>query len=296
MDTPPIINGVKTWQLASWTEYYNLIAAQFSNSPAYIFRGHADATWQIKSTLDRLECKYPTHPNFWGHNPTDFNCSPASRAEHLLAFRQSMRGRVGVMAAPVDDDECWALAQHHGLATPMLDWTLSPFVALFFAFEQPTTIDNRVVLAVSTSVIKEKHTEADPAPLPFIPYNEASYRLLAQAGLFLKMPKNTELEAYVKSHFVDESSSSNNHAREVLIKIQIKNSEQDRKDCLKMLNKMNINRMSLFPDPDGAAAYINALWEIDFDTSLGYISAPYRTCPYIKKVIQPYKEDDEGKA
>jgi hypothetical protein len=34
---------------------------------------------------------------------------------------------------------------------------------------------------------------------------------------------------------------------------------------------MNINRMSLFPDPDRAAAYINALWEIDFDTSLGYI-------------------------
>ena len=83
------------------------------------------------------------------------------------------------------------------------------------------------------------------------------------------MPERTELEEYVRSHFNNESSDSTPHARAVLIKIQIKNG--DRKNCLKMLNKMNINRMSLFPDPDGAAAYINALWEIDIDTSLGYI-------------------------
>jgi hypothetical protein len=180
-----------------------------------------------------------------------------------------MLGRPGVVAPPSDDDECWALAQHHGLATPMLDWTLSPFVALFFAFEQPADVPNRIVLAVSTSVIDEKDTEGDRAPRPFLPNSAASYRLLAQAGLFLRMPAKTELESYVRSHFAEESTSTSLHARDVLIRIQIKN--EGRMDCLKMLNKMNINRMSLFPDPDGAAAYINALWETNFDTSLGYI-------------------------
>jgi hypothetical protein len=34
---------------------------------------------------------------------------------------------------------------------------------------------------------------------------------------------------------------------------------------------MNINRMSLFSDLDGAARYVNSLWEIDFDTALGYL-------------------------
>ncbi len=39
-----------------------------------------------------------------------------------------------------------------------------------------------------------------------------------------------------------------------------------------MLNKMSINRRSLFPDLDGVGRYINSLWELGFDTLLGRIS------------------------
>ena len=46
---------------------------------------------------------------------------------------------------------------------------------------------------------------------------------------------------------------------------------KDRKECLKNLNKMNINSMSLFPDLDGASRYINNLWELDGDTILGRV-------------------------
>lgn len=45
-----------------------------------------------------------------------------------------------------------------------------------------------------------------------------------------------------------------------------------RDDCLKLLNKMGINRMTMFPDLDGSAAFVNALWELDFDTAFGAIS------------------------
>lgn len=161
----------------------------------------------------------------------------------------------------------------------MLDWTLSRFVAMFFAFEEDRRLDgggtaysepdNRAVLPLSTSVIGEHSTDEEPVPRPFSPMTETNYRLMAQSGLFLNMPKKTDLETYVKDHFADESSATNLHACSVVIKIIIKN--EDRVGCLKMLNKMNINRATLFPDLDGACKYINALWKIDFDTSLGYI-------------------------
>jgi hypothetical protein len=81
------------------------------------------------------------------------------------------------------------------------------------------------------------------------------------------MPGGTDLESWIREHFPDETDELPHQARAVLERIVIAN--RDRLDCLKFLNKMNINRMSLFPDLDGAARYTNALWELDFDTSLG---------------------------
>lgn len=269
-DGRTVDRGVQTRALDSWTEFCSLITDDLTNSPAYIFRGQSDAEWLIESSLDRLEKLFPTKRNPEGSNPPHFGCSPASRETHLAAFRQAMRGRRGSSPPSLNDDECWALGQHHGLSTPMLDWTLSPFVALFFAFEEESNCEHRAVFALSTSVIGEGSTDADLTPRPFAPTTETSYRLVAQSGLFLKMPKKTDLETYVRDHFPDETSTTSSHARSVVIKIVIKN--DDRTGCLKMLNKMNINRLTLFPDLDGASRYINALWEIDFDTSLGYIS------------------------
>ncbi|HNO78222.1 MAG TPA: FRG domain-containing protein [Phycisphaerae bacterium] len=227
---PDIVSGIATRTLKSWKDFYALIQNDLENAPAYIFRGQAESEWLVKSSLDRLEERFPTTVNHHGGIPDRFNCPPASREEHLAAFRQSVLHRRGPNPPPLNDRECWALAQHHGLATPMLDWTLSPFVALFFAFEEEFVVGinqeysppkNRVVFALSTSVVREHSTGNDPAPCPFIPKNETSNRLQAQSGIFLEMPRNTDLEEYVREKFQDESSSNNPHARAVLHRIVI---------------------------------------------------------------------------
>jgi len=275
-----VIKGVSTYELKSWNDFFVFIRNTHSNSPALIYRGQASSEWKVDSTLDRLEHRFPTKQNFCGGVPDHFDCPPVSRETHLNAFQDAVRGKRGSDPPFLSDDEWWALAQHHRLATPMLDWTYSPFVALFFAFEEEKYINSsgqlakpkkRIVYALS-ACISEKNSSDLPAPLVFSPKGETSYRLINQAGLFVKMPATTDLESYVCKNFEEETTKTAKpprSARAILQKILIPN--DDRINCLKFLNKMNINRMSLFPDIDGAGCYINSLWELDFDTALGYL-------------------------
>lgn len=272
-------NGISTYDLKSWNEFFDFIRTKHSNCPAFIYRGEANSEWKVESTLDRLERQFSTRPNFSGSIPAYFDHPPTSRELHLNAFKEAVRGKRASNPPDLTEDEWWALAQHHGLSTPMLDWTYSPFVALFFAFEEEKYIDSgqlvepkkRVVYTLSVTCISEKNTSDSPSPLVFSPKGETSYRLINQAGIFVKMPEKTDLELYVRENFTEETTKTAippQSARAILEKIMIPN--HDRINCLKLLNKMNINRMSLFPDIDGSARYINNLWELDFDTGMGW--------------------------
>jgi len=274
--TEKIENGVFVTHLDSWNKFLPLVEKFRDN--ALVYRGQSDARWKVESTLDRLEARFPTTPNTSGSVPEDFQCSPVTRRVHLEAFKESVRGK-RTNPGDLSENEWWALAQHHGLATPLLDWTYSPFVALFFAFEEAGYIDwqqrqfcepeERAVFVVPFHLISQNGSSDCRPPELFSPRREITHRLSSQSGVLMKMPEYTDLEASVRARFPEETSASNLHARPILRKIIIPNT--GRTECLKLLNKMNINRMSLFADLDGAARYINSLWELDFQTALGAI-------------------------
>jgi hypothetical protein len=266
-------------QLKSWTEFLSLVEKKFEHSPGYIYRGQADANWKLESALDRLMSRFPMTKNYHTNHPKFFDCPPASPKLHLEAFKECVRGKRGQNPANLLENEWWALAQHHGLATPLLDWAYSPFVALYFAFEDQGYVDwanhelkvpaERAVYAASFHLITENGTDEIPAPTVFSPRREITGRLSSQSGVLMKMPSGCDLEKSVKARFQDSSPDADDQFGAVLTKITMPN--DGRVDCLKLLNKMNINRMSLFPDLDGAARYINSLWELDFPTALGRV-------------------------
>ena len=107
----------------------------------YIWRGQRCDSWKLEPTLDRLiRDARASHAK-----ERDFS------TKHLEAFKHATRGRRGVNPpALVSEDDWWALGQHHGLATPLLDWTTSPFVAAFFAFSDlgPDQTEHRAVFAL----------------------------------------------------------------------------------------------------------------------------------------------------
>jgi FRG domain len=276
MKTPAVECGISLQAMESWKEFVSFIQDSHANCPAYIYRGQADARWKIISALDRIESRFPVKKNFAGGVPNSFSCPPADRKTHLEAFKEAVRGKRGPSPQELTEAEWWALAQHHGLATPLLDWTYSPFVALFFAFEEEVYTDckhvlqmpeQRAVYTVSSHFFGDQRTATHSTPTLFSPRREITHRLSSQSGVLMKMPAGTDLESIIRKQFHEDTSSSNPHARPILTKITIP--DAGRVECLKFLNKMNINRMSLFNDLDSAARYINSLWELDFDTALG---------------------------
>lgn len=91
------------------------------------FRGHGDANWRLIPKAGRPE----------------YDLGPAQEfgpARDLGRFNDWRHKAAAYLAnLPENDWECLALAQHHGLATRLLDWSFNPLVATFFAVcEQPT--------------------------------------------------------------------------------------------------------------------------------------------------------------
>jgi len=245
-------DGVQIMNLTSWRYFFDYVNQELLDYRTYIYQGQKNAKWPLESSLDRrLRRKGQLS-------------SPRARIGHLENFKQAARGRRGINPPRIENEnDWWALGQHHGLATPLLDWTESPFAALYFAFEEEDTdgADHRAVWAVSRSSLTKKSAELlarhrkqgkrGRGPIVEIvqPLTDQNVRLVSQRGLFTRGLDGTSIGAWIRQHYAGDSTEWH------LIKFRIPN--QERTKCLRTLNRMNINDLSLFPDLYGASKYCN---------------------------------------
>ncbi|HEY2773209.1 MAG TPA: FRG domain-containing protein [Candidatus Binatia bacterium] len=215
-----------------------------------VWRGQRLASWSLESSLDRLA------------RTLGLQQDADLRDRHRSEFLYAIRGRRG--ENPVElkaEQDVFALGQHQGLVTPLVDWTAAPFAALFFAFAEDHVKGertHRAVFGLDRTVVEEycnAKFKTNPAPqLQFYrPITNDNPRLVSQCGLFTLAPTGKTIEQWLAEHFKGDSVP-------VLTKYSIPGT--DRPEVLKALHRMNINHLSLFPDLYGASMFCNLRLEL----------------------------------
>jgi FRG domain/Domain of unknown function (DUF3387) len=247
---------VPVTRVRSWQHLTQVLEDAYFKRPKtqLVFRGQRRYDWTLSPSLGRLDARGIV--------------SEGVAAEQLQFFRRAVRGRLAdrSLVDIGEEDELWAVGQHHGLYTPLIDWTHSPYVALFFAFEQDDPKAEAENPFRALYVLNKTHVEAEdrcPDVRILEPRKDDHGRLVNQAGLFtLSAYGNTLENSLIDSlheevlEDVDEGEEEQVLAR-YLCKIYIPN--EDREGCLRHLRWMNVHHASLFPDLIGAASYCNAV-------------------------------------
>ena len=249
--------GRLTIRLASFAHFDALVRALAILPDMFVWRGHADPTWTLKSSLDRLR------------EDSGFAVSDKLTARHLARFKRATRGRISPMATPSDENAWWALGQHYGLATPLLDWTSSPWAAAYFAFHgaQSSPSASRCIwglsrywaAAISGTIASEYKGEGRPPIIDFVdPFTHDNARLIAQDGVFSRTPDGVTVEDWVSAHTKPTERFVH------LLRIELPSAE--RSGALEHLKAMRVSHQTLFPDVFGAAVTTNHDYESIGDT------------------------------
>lgn len=257
-------------KLNSWEEFIEIVREGFIRQldsggvaipDLVLYRGHARTEWKLSAPLDRrLVYAAPSgdkieYESLRKHNGLEWYDKTCLQV--LNQFKQAYRGISG--ANPnMTDDEYWTVGRHFGLLTPLLDWTLSPYVAAYFAFGerlQPmqhgyhafTLSGNREsvriwAMAVQGGIEIPGEFEIVNASPPI-----DAMRQRAQSGIFTRLRSKDHLD--IESYFASRGLLENLIAYDISIDAAT--------HAMRDLRLMNITPRTLFPDLYGAAMEAN---------------------------------------
>jgi hypothetical protein len=281
-------------EISSWLEFQNVFTSRFTQE-GWAFRGHGIAEWRLETALERACLGNAAVGN--ADSPDGPAVAPMSILPHAFereALLRFQRRAHHYIPNPPDDEDVldWlALMQHHGVPTRLLDWTLSPYVALYFAFETSLPDTDCAVWAINTGWLAERARQkslSDPG-VPADPHERAlneylnhclfnaenpnvvvvanpirmNERVAAQQGVFLcDLSYVGAFTITLQKMLVMPMPPSS----PVIWKFVIKTAQRDK--FVRELNRMNINGASLFPGLDGFARSLKLELQVEINKRL----------------------------
>ena len=217
----------------------------------FIYRGQKDSNWFLQCSLER-EAKYYGVDVGW--------CV----VEHLNIFKNLLRGKLSDHSVLKntfhleEQNEIWAIGQHLGLKTLLLDWTKVFYIALFFAFERELedreSIDYRAVYRIDASSLEQP---VGLVGFSYNPYSDQIGRITAQQGTF------TTYRAIEVLSDEEERIERNNIPVKDKCKCKIRNAiklyinNKLREEIIHYLAHLVIRFETIYPDLQGAVLEAN---------------------------------------
>lgn len=235
------MTAVRYDEITNWDHFATFVSDVFGPAPSrgrFLFRGQSSSDWRLESSFDRI---FP-------------NLLPADRMRSSQTLVRSfieeckVGGYLPSELHQLETDEarfdinCTAFAQHHGLPTRLLDWSLSPWIAAFFAYSSGarTTPQNGTpalwVLDTHSDVWSDDSVAIVNSNLLRFP------RIQAQSGCF------TFNRSTAKT--IDEYADELGAEPATLIQVELPSLDAQR--ALAHLEIMGLSPSSLFPDIEGA--------------------------------------------
>jgi hypothetical protein len=200
---------------------------QINHGQKPVFRGHANKDWGLIPSIGR-------------HFSGDW--AEVVEREKVCLREFKKRSIPYLKNTPASDMEWLCLMQHHGCATRLLDFTLNPLIALFFATESSDKTDGEVIIIEPSRSNENVFDEAlfsHKEPFAYHPHH-ITERIIGQSGCFVYSPQpNRPLIA------------------KELKRITIKHQEKGR--FRNELSFLGVNHSSLFPGIDGVCRVLNDL-------------------------------------
>lgn len=224
---------MKTESLSDWKYFLRDLDKCTSGAfhdGSFVFRGQRDASWRLITSFDRF-----------------FTDSLKNRNSKFDDMMEDFSQKAGnLLNAEYDEVQKVAIAQHYGLPTRVLDWSTSPYIALYFAISD-AVVNNQTEPAaiwILEKLVVEKNI--DKAELVFLDYLENSdVRIKNQRGMFSKL----KLDEEFLDKFLDDRGMGNHLIKLVIPPTCFRN-------LAKHLQSMDINHYRLFPGIEGVCRQI----------------------------------------
>lgn len=218
----------------------------------WIFRGQREASWRLASRLERF-CQSTASVDLWKFQ---------QRLAREFIAKAHLYGSTGDFPDTNEFVRWLVVMQHYGVPTLLLDWTLSAYMALYFAVEQPSQTGYCAVWAFDTAALIEvddKYRSAWEKRDSSLPRVEK----LVFVDPDLHVARSASQQACFLSLYPGSDSAFENALAELLSVIpdkkrlyKLRFPADLRRRLLQRLINLNIHPATLFPDLDGLARFI----------------------------------------